>query len=55
MPPLWIGIDAVKRKHHLIALDAKGRTLLSQSAKNDEGALLDIISVIHTLAAVAPV
>lgn len=54
MPPLWIGIDAGKRKHHLVALDANGKTLLSRSVSNDEGALLELIGVLLTLAAGAP-
>lgn len=50
MPSLWIGIDAGKRKHHLVALDAGGKVLLSKAAANDEGALLKLISTVMTLA-----
>lgn len=50
MPSLWIGIDAGKRKHHLVALDAEGKVLLSKAAANDEAALLKLISNAMTLA-----
>ncbi len=42
MPSLWVGIDAGKRIHHLVALDAEGMVLLSKAVMNDETVLLDI-------------
>jgi len=50
MPSLWVGIDAGKRKHHCVVLDAEGKVLVSKAALNDEAALLDIIGTILSLA-----
>lgn len=51
MPTIWVGIDAGKRKHHVVVLDAEGKTLLSQTVKNDETALLELLSSVLALAA----
>lgn len=54
MPSLWVGIDAGKRKHHVVVLGAEGEVLLSQAVKNDETTLLELLSAILALAAGAP-
>lgn len=54
MPTIWVGIDAGKWKHHVVLLDAEGKTLLSQTVKNDETALLELLSSVIALAAGAP-
>jgi len=55
MPSLWVGVDAGKRKHHCVLLDAEGKILLSQAVANDETALLDLIANVLTLAGKASV
>lgn len=51
MPSLWVGIDAGKKKHHCVVLDAAGTVLMSESVTNDESALLELINSVLTLAA----
>ncbi|WP_425394514.1 IS110 family transposase [Aldersonia kunmingensis] len=41
MSGLWAGIDAGKRAHHCVVLNAAGTAVFSQRSDNDESALLD--------------
>jgi len=36
MAEIWAGIDAGKRQHHCVAIDADGTQSLSQRVINDE-------------------
>ncbi len=40
MVDIWAGIDAGKREHHCVVIDADGTQLLSQRITNDEDTLL---------------
>ncbi|WST23409.1 IS110 family transposase [Streptomyces xanthophaeus] len=44
MSRIWVGIDSGKVHHHGLALDADGKTLLSQRVANDEPELLALIA-----------
>ncbi len=46
MSTVWAGIDAGKRSHHCVVLDATGRVRLSRRVENDEGALLGLIAAV---------
>jgi transposase len=50
MAAVWAGIDAGKRAHHCVVIDATGRVLLSRRVVNDESALLELIAVVLALA-----
>lgn len=55
MPSLCVGVDAGKRKHHVVLLDSEGKALLSESVTNDEAALLELLDSVLTRAAGAHV
>lgn len=50
MAAVWAGIDAGKRTHHCVVIDAAGRLLLSQRVNNDETLLLQLIAAVHEVA-----
>jgi hypothetical protein len=50
MTAVWAGIDAGKRTHHCVVIDAAGRVLLSQRVANDEAALLELIAAVLEVA-----
>lgn len=50
MAAVWAGIDAGKRTHHCVVIDAAGRLLLSQRVSNDETMLLQLIAAVHEVA-----
>ncbi|MCK8674693.1 IS110 family transposase [Rhodococcus sp. NPDC003382] len=52
---LWVGIDAGKRAHHCVAIDAAGSVVLSKRIVNDESALLDLIAAVLATANGDPV
>lgn len=49
MPKLWAGIDAGKRSHHCVVINAEGTVRLSAKVDNDEQALLDLIATVSAL------
>jgi len=51
MAELWAGIDAGKRAHHLVLIDAMGSVLVSQKVANEERDLLDAIARVLEIAA----
>ncbi|ELB93573.1 transposase [Rhodococcus wratislaviensis IFP 2016] len=55
MSELWVGVDAGKRAHHCVAIDAAGAVVLSKRVDNDESALLDLIAAVLTMADGDPV
>ena len=50
MVDMWAGIDAGKREHHCVVIDADGTQLLSQRVTNDEETLLGLIAEVCSLA-----
>lgn len=50
MSRIWAGIDSGKSRHHGLALDADGKTLLSRRVANDEPELLKLIGDVPDLA-----
>jgi len=50
MVDMWAGIDAGKREHHCVVIDADGTQLLSQRVTNDEETLLGLIAEVCELA-----
>lgn len=46
----WAGIDAGKRHHHLVVINADGRRLLSRRIANDEPELERAITATRALA-----
>ncbi len=50
MVDIWVGIDAGKREHHCVVIDADGTQLLSQRITNDEDTLLGLIAEVCSLA-----
>ena len=55
MPTLWAGVDAGKRTHHCVVIDAAGRVVLSRKVSNDESALLDLIAAVIDLGSDDPI
>jgi len=47
---VWAGIDAGKRHHHLVVVDADGRKLLSRRIANDEPVLNEVVATVRALA-----
>lgn len=50
MVEIWAGIDAGKREHHCVVIDADGTQLLSQRVINDEDTLLSLIAEVREIA-----
>ena len=50
MVDIWAGIDAGKREHHCVVIDADGTQLLSQRITNDEETLLGLIAEVCEIA-----
>lgn len=50
MPELWAGIDAGKRTHHCVVIDATGTVMLSRKVANEEADLLEVIATVLRLA-----
>ena len=50
MAGLWAGIDAGKRTHCCVVIDASGDVVLSRKVVNDEGSLLGLIAEVLGLA-----
>jgi transposase len=46
---VWAGIDAGKRHHHLVVIDADGRKLLSRRIANDEPELDEVVATVRAL------
>jgi transposase len=44
VPQIWAGMDVGKEHHHCVVIDADGKWLLSRRVRNDESALLALIS-----------
>ena len=49
MTAVWAGIDAGKRAHHCVVMDATGRVLLSRRVVNDESVMLELIAAVVAL------
>jgi transposase len=49
MTAVWAGIDAGKRTHHCVVIDAAGSVLLSRKVVNDGAALLELIAAVTDL------
>ena len=50
VPKIWAGVDAGKEHHHCVAIDAKGKKLLSRRVLNDEAALSELLADVLALA-----
>jgi len=50
MSALWAGIDAGKKAHHAVVMDATGTVVLTRRVDNDEHQLLDLIAQVLDLA-----
>ncbi len=50
MAELWAGIDAGKRTHHLVLIDASGNVLVSKKVANEESDLLDLLATVFDIA-----
>jgi transposase len=50
MAGLWAGIDAGKRTHYCVVIDASGDVVLSRKVVNDEASLLGLIAEVLGLA-----
>jgi predicted NBD/HSP70 family sugar kinase len=49
MAMIWAGIDAGKTHHHCVAIDERGRRLLSRRVANDEPELLELLTDVLAL------
>ncbi len=50
MQQAWAGVDIGKGHHHVVAVDAEGRKLLSRRVANDETELLAVMGQVLELA-----
>jgi transposase len=55
MGALWAGIDAGKRAHHCVVMDAGGTVVFSRRVDNDEQQLSDLLAAVLALADGDPV
>src|SRR5215472_6724492 len=47
---VWVGVDAGKEHHHVVAVDSDGRVVWSRKVANDEAALRSVITEVSALA-----